>query len=482
MTQGPVRVLGYARVSTEDQARGDYSSVEAQSDWISRHCAYLSQTTGREHSLVDVIRDEGFSGKDTNRPGLKELERRVEARQVSLICVYKLDRITRSLLDFLHLDAVFETYGVGLISIREQFDTSTPLGRAMRAILLVFAQLERETTVQRVMDKFTAMVESGVWPGGGRPYGYRRLGPHTLEIDPDEAAVVRRIFDMYDHGESSLGIARQLKDDGVPRRGGGHWDPGRVTKILRDPCHQGVLALAGRTGVWPFPRIVDPEIAARVAIRIGAHAAHRGPNRVSHDWYRLVRCGSCGGTMTWRRKRSCGKYLYYLSCRNGEWSKGAYCDQRSLRTEMLETMTRRILDATVKSQPPPAPIVAPDHAEEIAQLRAERERTVIAWIRGQLDTSVHDRMVAEYDREIERLTPAAPLPTWETAVNLSAAWDGLNMAQRNAALLKLVDRAEVFPERIVIFLVDTGWIGWPETIVIRRPGHLHWPAGFAPIE
>lgn len=191
-----------------------------------------------------VFQDRGFSGKNTKRPAFTELMRAVESGQVNKIVVYRLDRFSRSLADFSALWETLQKNGVAFQSVTEQFDTSGPMGRAMLHIVMTFAQLERETTAERVRDNYRHRVSLGAWPGGPAPYGFAlvrtsRGGRRVSSIVPDgNAAVVRQIYEAYLAPEESLrGLARVLTAQGVhgPKREA--WDNVTLSRILRNPAY-----------------------------------------------------------------------------------------------------------------------------------------------------------------------------------------------------------------------------------------------------
>ncbi len=147
-------------------------------------------------------RDKGYSGKNTDRPKFQELIRDIEKGQISTVVVYKLDRISRSIIDFATMMELFQRYNVEFVSATEKFDTSTPMGRAMLNICIVFAQLERETIQRRVQDAYYSRCERGFHMSGKAPYGYR-LEPTTVDgiktkmmaVDPVAAEQVKQMFD-----------------------------------------------------------------------------------------------------------------------------------------------------------------------------------------------------------------------------------------------------------------------------------------------
>lgn len=200
-----------------------------------------------------VYTDSGFSGKDLNRPGFKKMMHDIIAtkdNKKNMVIAYRLDRISRSMADFSNLILEFEEYNTSFTSVTENFDTSTPLGRAMVNIIMTFAQLERETTVTRVTDNYYSRTKRGYWGGGPAPYGYGLQkktsddGKHYTILVPDEkeAPVVKKIYEWYLEPDASVGkILDKLYDLGVPSRGNSQgtavWTSRVVSEILWRPLY-----------------------------------------------------------------------------------------------------------------------------------------------------------------------------------------------------------------------------------------------------
>ncbi len=221
----------YARQSIDKK---DSLSIEAQIE-------YCKKYAGED---VKVFQDKGFSGKNTKRPAFTELIRAVENGEVQKIFVYRLDRFSRSIADFSRLWELLEQHGTAFQSVTEQFDTSSPIGRAMLNIVLVFAQLERETTAERVKDNYIHRFKLGAWGGGPAPFGYDLTkimsdGRSVSSLVENESAdIVRRIFEMYAEPEISLrSLARQLNEQGIhgPKRE--VWDSVTLSRILHNPSY-----------------------------------------------------------------------------------------------------------------------------------------------------------------------------------------------------------------------------------------------------
>lgn len=222
----------YARQSVD---RPDSISIESQIEF----CKYeLKGGNFKEY------KDKGYSGKNTLRPQLQQLLSDIRKGEIAKVIVYKLDRISRSILDFSNMMELFQEYQVEFVSSTEKFDTSTPMGRAMLNICIVFAQLERETIQKRVSDSYYSRSQKGFRMGGRPPYGYRlqeitMQGIHTkcLAEVPEQAAHVRKIFEMYEKPETSYGdITRYFSEKGILFYGKDLIRP-MVAQLLRNPVY-----------------------------------------------------------------------------------------------------------------------------------------------------------------------------------------------------------------------------------------------------
>ncbi len=222
----------YARQSVD---RVDSISIESQIQF----CEY--ETRGEAYKTYI---DRGYSGKNTDRPAFQDMMEDMKAGKLSKIIVYKLDRISRSILDFSNMMEVLGKYRVEFISATEKFDTSSPMGRAMLNICIVFAQLERETIQKRVADAYFARSQKSFYMGGRVPYGYR-LVPTVIgniktamyQIVPEEAEIVRLMYELYAQPECSYGdIVRCFQEHGVTKHGK-PWVRARLADVLRNPIY-----------------------------------------------------------------------------------------------------------------------------------------------------------------------------------------------------------------------------------------------------
>ena len=223
----------YTRQSVD---RIDSISVESQAEFCQREVI---------EQEVKVYTDRGYSGKNTDRPAFQEMMKDIEAGKVRRVIVYRLDRISRSVLDFANVIDLFQKHHVDFVSTMEKFDTGTPIGKAMLMIVMIFAQLERETIQQRVVDAYASRSKRGFYMGGPVPYGFRLKetvidGVCTKMYEPveEEANVVRRIFSLYAGPQTSLGdVMRYLEEHRIFKRDGKLWNRSRIRDMIINPVY-----------------------------------------------------------------------------------------------------------------------------------------------------------------------------------------------------------------------------------------------------
>lgn len=228
------KIAIYARKSV---FREDSISIESQIEM----CEY--EARGEDYL---VYQDNGYSGKNTDRPDFQRMVSDIEEGLISKVIVYKLDRVSRSVLDFSGLMDLFQKYNVDFVSATEHFDTSNPMGRAMLNICVVFAQLERETIQQRVIDAYASRSKKGFFMGGKIPYGFSKKpiiidGVKTSMYvqEPDEAADISLIYELYSRPSATLGdVLRELTARGLnTNRRGQHWNTARLSEMMRNPIY-----------------------------------------------------------------------------------------------------------------------------------------------------------------------------------------------------------------------------------------------------
>ncbi|WP_058486808.1 recombinase family protein [Defluviitalea phaphyphila] len=223
----------YARQSIDKK---DSLSIESQIEFCKK------EIFNEEYKIYT---DRGFSGGNTNRPAFEQLLNDIRAGLITKVIVYKLDRISRSILDFASIINIFKKYNVDFQSSTEKFDTSTPIGNAMLNITMVFAQLERETIQKRIKDNYYARGKKGFYMGGRAPYGYKKIetkveGVKTYKFitNNTQSQWVVKMYDLYANSDMSLGqISDYLNDKGIKAAQGGAWDSSKISRILRNPVY-----------------------------------------------------------------------------------------------------------------------------------------------------------------------------------------------------------------------------------------------------
>lgn len=325
----PLRIAGYVRVSSQRQAtEGD--SLVAQEHEIQQEVEHRKRRESWDVGSLEFYVDKGRSAKDQNRPELQRLKRDIAAGKIDIVCVFKLDRITRSLKDFVDLWAFFEENDVDVISLREQFDTSTPSGTAMLQLVMIFAQLERSMTAERTVSILKDRADRGLW-NGGHILGYRSVKsePGRLEIDEDGAAIVRRIFASYDEHGTAGAVTRELSDLGIRYptfetrsgkiRGGKLFTKQKVVGILRNPVYIGKMRWGEAEYDGNHPALIGTEQFERVNASLTAMVKRRinvrQPSARTYLLSGLLRC-SCGAHLVGACAHgSRGKSYYYVCTR-----------------------------------------------------------------------------------------------------------------------------------------------------------------------
>ena len=235
----PIRKLRcavYTRKSTEEGLEMEFNSLDAQREACEAYIA--SQKPEGWVLYPESYDDGGFSGGTLDRPALKRLLADIEDGRIDVVVVYKIDRLSRSLMDFAKLVEVFDRGGVTFVSVTQSFNTTTSMGRLTLNILLSFAQFEREVIGERIRDKIAASRKRGMWMGGFVPLGYE-VRDRKLVINEAEAATVRMIFERFVEVGSATALARALAAEGVRTRRGRLVDKGFLYKLLNNRVYIG---------------------------------------------------------------------------------------------------------------------------------------------------------------------------------------------------------------------------------------------------
>ena len=318
-----VRCAIYTRKSSEEGLEQDFNSLHAQREACAAYV--LSQASEGWSALPEVYDDGGISGGTLERPALKRLLDDIDAGRIDIVVVYKVDRLTRALLDFSRLVETFDKAGVSFVSVTQSFNTTTSMGRLTLNMLLSFAQFEREVTAERIRDKIAASKARGMWMGGTPPLGYRPDG-RTLAIIEEHAEIVRAILARYRACGNVRVVAEELAVEGVltPARtslqgrrfGGIRFSRGQIYKLLSNPIYIGEIHHRGSVYDGQHEGIIDrqlwDEVQAMLAGNLqGVRASKRvkSPSLlagliVDDEGEPLVATHACKGKV---------RYRYYVS-------------------------------------------------------------------------------------------------------------------------------------------------------------------------
>ena len=287
----PVRCAIYTRVSTEHGLDQDFNSLDAQYEAGS---AYIRSQAHAGWSLIRARYDDGgFSGGSTDRPDLQRLLDDVRAKKIDIIVVYKVDRLTRSLADFAKLVELFDAHGVSFVSVTQQFNTTTSMGRLTLNVLLSFAQFEREVTSERIRDKIAASKRKGLWVGGPLPLGYQ-MKDDTIAVVEEEAERVRLIFRRYLELGGVNALVRDLRERNIrtkerrlatgATRGGVLFGRGSLFYLLRNRFYIGEVKYKNEILPGEQPAILDRALFDAVQQKLSDQWSHRNHTKTRSQY------------------------------------------------------------------------------------------------------------------------------------------------------------------------------------------------------
>lgn len=374
----------YTRKSSEEGLEQDFNSLDAQREACE---AYILSQKTQGWKGAGCYDDGGFSGGNIERPGLLRLLADIKLGRIKVVVVYKVDRLTRSLADFAKLVELFDSQSVSFVSVTQQFNTTTSMGRLTLNVLLSFAQFEREVTGERIRDKIAASKRKGMWMGGFAPMGYV---PHerTLAIDEPRASRVREIFDLY----LQVGGVRQLKQEmdirgwktperGGKRPGGGRpFTHGHLYRLLSNPIYIGKISHKGVIHDGLHQAIVADEVWRAVQLKITENTQGHSDRIAAAEpslLAGLLEDADGRQMMATHAKKGKKRYRYYCSEANA--------DQPALRmpAQELEKAVQAELVQFLQDQHRLITAVPPLNAAETKALFASADNAIDALRSGQ---------------------------------------------------------------------------------------------------
>ncbi len=411
-----LRCAVYTRKSTEEGLDMEFNSLDAQREACEAYIA--SQKPEGWLLLPDRYDDGGFSGGTLERPALQRLIADIEARRVDVVVVYKIDRLSRSLMDFAKLVEVLDRNSVTFVGVTQSFNTTTSMGRLTLNILLSFAQFEREVIGERIRDKFAASRKKGMWMGGFVPLGYD-VKDRKLIVNKTEAAIVRMIFERFIKIGSATELVRRLRAEGIRGKQGKLVDKGYVYKLLNNRVYVGEAVHKGTAYPGEHEAIVDRTLWDRVRAILqdsprkrGAHTRAQTPALLKGLIF-----GPTGRAMTPSHTRKGDRlYRYYVST-------------DVLKRDAETCVIRRVSAAEIESAV----------VNQLRSLLRTPEIIVRTWRAAR--QSISDVKEADVCQALERLDPL---------------WDELFPAEQARIVQLLVERVDVGTDGVDIRLRTVG--------------------------
>jgi DNA invertase Pin-like site-specific DNA recombinase len=414
----------YTRKSSEEGLEQEFNSLDAQREACEAYTA--SQKAEGWVALRDRYDDGGFSGGTLERPALKRLLADIEAGLIDVVVVYKIDRLSRSLMDFAKLVDVFDRCGVTFVSVTQSFNTTTSMGRLTLNILLSFAQFEREVIGERIRDKFAASRKRGMWMGGFVPLGYD-VRERKLVVNETEAALVRHIFERFISVGSVTFVVRELQSEGRVSKRGKPFDKGVVYKLLNNRVYAGEAVHKGTSYPGEHDAIIDHDMfeKAQQILATNSHVRGAVTRSATPALLRGVIFTETGRAMTPAyTKKGSRLYRYYVSTDavRGRGTVGTAAPLR-LPADVIETAVVREIRGLVH-----APEIV---AQALAAARKEApsidEREAVAAI-GRFDDVWSALFPAEQARIVRLLVERVTVTADGLAVDLRT--EGLGTVMR----------------------------------------------------
>lgn len=493
-TTPQVRCAIYTRKSTEEGLEMEFNSLDAQREAAESYIA--SQRHEGWTVLPQRYDDGGYSGGTIERPALTRLMEDIEKHRVDCVVIYKVDRLSRSLLDFAKIIESFERNGVSFVSVTQRIDTGTSMGRLMLNVLLSFAQFEREIIGERIRDKVAAAKRRGKYTGGTPPLGYDVDSDRgRLVVNREEAKLVRRIFKRFAELGSPQAIIEELNGEGITTkswmtkkgvfRHGRPWHKGHVYRVLYNRTYLGEVLHRDKTYPGEHDAIVTQELWDR------AHAAIEGNkvNRTQHARAKapallkgIIRCGACERAMSPVSSTSKDRVYRYYQCGHATKSGYSACPVKSVPAGEIEGAVIHQLRTIFKS---PEMVAQTFHTarkleiEDLGHLREDRaeltarigelsqEMTRLASAstsdpealqRADDELAQTQQKLLDVDQEIDELSArqVSERDIAECLQRLDPVWEELYPLEQTRIIQLLVERVTVTPGGMSIRIRTSG--------------------------
>lgn len=411
-----MRTAIYVRVSTQEQAEEGYS-IKAQ---LERLQAYA---TSQNWKVVKTYIDDGQSAKNMNRTELTNMFKDMKKNLFDCILVYRLDRLTRSVLDLYTMLNTFEEYNIKFKSATEVYDTTNAMGRLFITLVAALAQWERENLGERIRMGMMQKAKEGKWTVSTPPIGYDKGEDDTLIINENEAIIVKEIYKLYLSNRYGTGkVAKVLNQKNMKTKSGAFWNMNTVNYVLKNPIYKGTLRYNYRVnkeqyfeldGVVP-PIITEDEYNEAQKLIENRSKHHPRKATSPHIFTTVLKCGRCGGIMSGKQSHGPNKkyvaYSYY--CVNAKYGR---CDQRLIAQNFLEVQFIKLLDSIelqdyiddeISKQE--APLFKTEGKikelkKELIEVEKRRSKWQYAWANDLIDLNDLKKRIQEDDKEKERI-------------------------------------------------------------------------------
>jgi site-specific DNA recombinase len=344
-----VRCAIYTRKSTEEGLEMEFNTLDAQRESCE---AYISsQKSEGWHLVPDYYDDGGFTGANLERPALKRLLADIEAGRINVVVVYKIDRLTRSLLDFAKLVEAFDQKKVTFASVTQSFNTTTSMGRLTLNVLLSFAQFEREISAERIRDKFAASKKKGLWMGGHVPLGYT-VQNRKLIVSPESAKTVCFIFNRYLETGSVTQLVDELAETGAVGQSGNLMDKGYIYRILGNRHYLGEIPMGDESFPGEHKSIINQKVWNKAQALLASNTRQRSTYRRKQSNALLggvIRCDHCNRAMSPSHSRKKGKLYRYYLCQTAVKNSRENCPICSVAAGDIETMVIQQVRTVLRS-------------------------------------------------------------------------------------------------------------------------------------
>ncbi len=487
------RCAVYTRKSTSAGLEMEFNSLDAQREAC---VAYVERQPGWK--LIDRRYDDGgFTGANVDRPAFQRLLADIDAGEIDVVVVYKVDRLSRSLLDFAKMMERFSGAGASFVSVTQNFSTADAMGRLTLNMLMSFAEFEREMIAERTRDKIAAARRKGKWTGGPVPFGYRLEG-RRLEIEEAEADVVRKAFQLFvTHGQIAR-VAEMLNERGLTRRlhhssgsRGDLWTKDSMSRVLRNPIYAGFTTYGSELNPGEHPAIIDMDSWNLVHSKLKGIRCPERPQALNPEYVLrgLLRCGQCGAAMSPGSTRKGQREYRYYRCVTRD--KHGTCSMRAVGAPELELQVMRHVAAQIPAVAPPGEVAAAllerlseclgeleraraaipariaaaaadasKYAEEVARSEGSAREVFEAKLRGSTEAIASEKeRQAKVERELADLATLAKRHAeteWvaEALGDFEGVWEMMTAPNKSRLLALLVERVVITGDEVAVQLSE----------------------------